>query len=348
MQLALAKNGPGTRRLALVERSRREPGPGEVRIHVAAAGICGSDRHLWQGSLPWVETAYPIWLGHEYAGTITEIGPEVDGSLLGARVTAEPSASCGRCEACRADRTNLCPERRFEAGGFAPSVVVDAHRLHVLPHALSTEAGALIEPLACAMHGLVHVAALAPGERCVVIGPGPLGILAALVAQSQAARTLLVGRPSSADRLHLASAAGVEATHELGPSEDPAAVREHLPGHGADLVVGCAGGAGTVRSGLALLRPGGRYLELALGSQPQPLDVDALVAREVRIQGAVGHRPASWREVISRIEHGSLAAEGLVRLITGRFPLASWQAAFEAAGDRAHVKVVIEPNREVS
>lgn len=344
-QPALAKTGPGASRFELRPRLGRAPGPGEVRIAIAATGICGSDLHLWRGSLPWVEKAYPMWLGHEYSGTVTEVGAGVDPTLHGARVTAEPSVSCGRCASCLRDRTNLCANRRFEAGGFAHSVVVERERVHVLPEALPLQAGTLIEPLACAVHGLVSVARLEAGERCVVIGPGSLGVLAAFAARSQGAAVVLVGRPSSRTRLELAKAAGIDATHELAEDEAGDAIRDRLNGHDADVVVGCAGGSGTLQAGMSLLRPGGRYLELGLGSRPQTLDLDAVVTSEATILGAVGHRPAEWHDVLSRIELGALPARSLGLLVTGRFPLRAWREAFEAAADRRHLKVVIEPNR---
>jgi L-iditol 2-dehydrogenase len=340
--LALAKVRAGPDAFELVERDEPEPGQGEVVLAVAAAGICGSDLHLLHGTLPLVEHAYPLWLGHEYAGTVAAVGPGVDTDLVGARVTAEPSAGCGRCTLCRGGRPNLCRERRFEAGGFASTLRVAADRLHRLPDHVPLTVGALVEPLACVHHGLGDLARLQPGERCVVIGPGPIGILAALLAEALGASALLVGRSTSRARLELARRLGLRHVAEAGRDDLHALVADLTDGDGADLVVG-AGGAGVLPAALDLLARGGRYVELALGSGATTVDLDRFTLREQQLLGSLGHTPASWRAVIDLLERRRLDPERLEGLVTKRYPLRAWRDAFAAAAGRGEGKVVLEP-----
>jgi L-iditol 2-dehydrogenase len=341
--LALAKVGPGADRLALLERARPSPAPHEVVIEVAVAGVCGSDLHLQRGTLTLVERRYPLWLGHEYAGTVVAAGRDVDHAWLGTRVTAEPSAGCGCCADCTDGHANLCRARRFDGGGFAARVAVPVSRVHALPEEVPFEVGALCEPLACVVHGLVEVARISPGDVCVVIGPGPVGLLTALVAQAHGARTVVVGRATSRARLHLARSLGLSGVIELR-SEDPHEhVRTLTRGRGADLVVGCAGGAGALALGLELIRARGAYLELALGSPPALVDPDAIAGREVRLTGSIGHTPAAWRRVLAMLGAGVLPVAPLARLATADFPLHDWARAFAAAADRTEGKVLIRP-----
>lgn len=339
---ALAKVAPGADRLELRDRATPSPAHDEVVIEVAAAGVCGSDLHLQRGTLPLVEKDYPVWMGHEYAGTIVAVGQGADPAWVGARVTAEPSAGCGACAMCTGGHANLCPMRRFDAGGFAAHVAVPVERLHRLPDDVPFEVGALAEPLACAVHGLIEVAHLNPGDLCVVIGPGPLGLLTALAAEAHGAVAVVVGRETSRPRLDLARSLELDAI-EIGPS-DPLAQLEGITGaRGADLVVGCAGGSGALATALAVVRPRGAYLELALGSAPALVHPDIIALRELRLMGSVGHTPTAWRRVMLMLGSGALPASKLAGLVTVSYPLSAWSAAFAAAAGRTEGKVLIRP-----
>ena len=340
---ALAKVAPGADRLELLERPTPSPAHGEVLIQVAAAGVCGSDIHLQRGTLPLVEKEYPVWMGHEYAGTVVAVGQGADPVWIGRRVTAEPSAGCGTCELCTSGHANLCPVRRFDAGGFAAHVTVPVERLHRLADDVPFEVGALAEPLACAVHGLIEVAHLDPGDVCVVIGPGPLGLLTALVAEAHGAVTVVVGRETSRLRLDLARSLDL-ATIEIGRS-DPLAQLERITGaQGADLVVGCAGGSGALATALAVVRPRGTYLELALGSAPALVHPDIIALRELRLMGSVGHTPTAWRRVMRMLGSGAVPVSKLAGLVTASYPLSEWSTAFAAAAGRGEGKVLLRPS----
>ena len=168
-----------------------EPGPHQVLVEVAAVGICGSDVHYFDhGRIADFVVREPLVLGHEASGTIRAVGSAVTDRAVGQRVAMEPQETCGRCRECQSGRYNLCPDVRFFAtppihGAFAQYVILEAHRAHPVPDSLSDEAAALIEPLSVGVWA-AQKAQIQPGDRVLVIGAGPVGLLCADVARARA------------------------------------------------------------------------------------------------------------------------------------------------------------------
>lgn len=240
-----------------------EPGPGELLVRVEAAGVCGTDRHLYRGEFP---CRPPVTLGHEFSGIVAAHGPGTAGPPIGTRVTCDPNIACGTCPPCRAGRVNLC-ERLVAIGihrdgGFADRAVIPAHRAFALPDTLDPLHGAFCEPLACCLHG-TDLAAIRAGERVAVLGGGVIGLLAVRLAALAGGRTLLVTRtPAKRD---LALGFGAEAT-----APGLAEARSLWPG-GADVVIECAGVPETVAAAPGLAARGGRVV--ILGVLPQGASV---------------------------------------------------------------------------
>lgn len=170
------------RRLQPAELEERSLQPHEARVAVAFCGICGSDLHLRPSE------AVPVGsvMGHELSGTVTEVGPAVKGFAVGDRVAVFPFAPCGECSSCARGDDHVCQQAAVTGlglgvnpGGYAESVVLDGSMLVSIPDELSFEHGALVEPLAVALHG-IEVGEAQPGDRCVVIGAGPIGVMTAL------------------------------------------------------------------------------------------------------------------------------------------------------------------------
>src|SRR3954452_11418575 len=168
------------------------PGPSQVLVEVAAVGICGSDVHYFEhGRIADFVVREPLVLGHEASGTIIALGSAVTDRIAGQRVALEPQETCGRCRQCQAGRYNLCPDVRFFAtppvdGAFAQYVVLDASRAHPVPDSLSDEAAALVEPLSVGVWA-GQKAGVQPGDRVLVSGAGPVGLLCADVARARGA-----------------------------------------------------------------------------------------------------------------------------------------------------------------
>ena len=173
------------------------PGPTQVLIEVAAVGICGSDVHYFDhGRIADFVVREPLVLGHEASGTIRAIGSAVTDREIGQRVALEPQETCGRCAQCLAGRYNLCPDVRFFAtppihGAFAQYVVLESHRAHPVPDELSDEAAALIEPLSVGVWAN-QKANVQPGDRVLITGAGPVGLVCADVARGEKERHLCI------------------------------------------------------------------------------------------------------------------------------------------------------------
>jgi L-iditol 2-dehydrogenase len=327
----LTKLAPGPGNVGLADRPEPSALDGHVVLDVAGAGICGTDLHIADGEY---ETVTPVTMGHEASGVVSEVGEGVDESWLGARVASETYFStCGECAFCRAGRPNLCPQRRSIGthvdGAFAPRLLVPLRNLHRLPDWLDLNPAALCEPLACVCHALLEPEpALQTGDDVLVTGPGPVGLLAAQVAQAIGGNVHVRGTPSDERRLAAAAELGLEMSTTDDPSVD------------ADVAIECSGSEAGMAAGLAAARRGGRHVQIGLAGKPVTLPFDLVCFHELRITSGFASTPSSWRKALE------LVAERRVRLeplLTEVVPLADWERAF--AGTRAGdgIKFVLDP-----
>jgi len=190
---ALVKTQKGKGFLELREVPEPVVKPGEVKIAIAACGICGTDVHVKHDEFPYWP---PVILGHEFAGTVVEVGPECRTAKIGQRVVAEPhNRACGVCYLCRTGNTQICAEKRSPGwgvdGGMAKYICYPEKLLHRLPDGMTFDQGAMVEPTANAVTDVIERAKIAAGDFAVVIGPGPIGLLAAMVARAAGATTLM-------------------------------------------------------------------------------------------------------------------------------------------------------------
>ncbi|MET0427344.1 MAG: alcohol dehydrogenase catalytic domain-containing protein [Microvirga sp.] len=319
------------------------PGAGRVTIAVAAAGICGSDIHAfeWTPGYGFMAAFMPVTLGHEFAGTVRAVGDGVTALAPGDRVTCWPTVACGDCAACSADRPQDCQGRRVVGlhadGAFAQQVVVPAANCRRLPDDVPLAVAALAEPLAVAVNA-VDVAEVGPGDRVVVLGPGPIGLSIAFVAQLRGATVLLAGLDDTA-RLDLARRIGIGGAVDLAGGSLEAAVR-HAFGGEADRVIEATGSARSVVEGLAVLRSGGVLVVAGIHSGSLDLDLTGFVRSKKQLRAAHDTTARAFDEAIRL-----LAAHGgaLAALITHRRPLAEAEAAFDLARSRQAMKVLLLP-----
>ncbi|MEV0112707.1 alcohol dehydrogenase catalytic domain-containing protein [Streptomyces sp. NPDC050844] len=333
---AIVIDEPGSHRL--VVGATPEPGPGEALVRVAAAGICMSDREVYDGHRDAAYVRYPVTPGHEWSGTVEAAGPGVGPALVGRKVVAEGFRACGTCERCRCGETSLCTggyaETGFtEPGAFADHVVVPARLLHFLRDDADLSAAALLEP-AAVIAGAVRAGRPRPGERIAVVGAGTLGLLAVqlLAASSPAELTVIDPR----------SERGAQAL-EFGASESltPTDTQGH---HGRfDLVVETAGAPTTAASSCLLARRGGRvvltgmFTPGATGIDPVHLSLSQLEVRSV-----FGAPSAAWSEAVRAFGLGLLDP---APLITHEFPLERFgeAVALVGGGDPKTGKVLLRP-----
>jgi L-iditol 2-dehydrogenase len=272
----------------LVDAAPAEPGAGEIQVRVGAVGICGSDLHYFsEGSIGDTPCKYPMVLGHEPAGVVSKAGPGVSGWSAGDRAALEPAIYCYHCEFCLTGHHNVCSNIRFlsmpqDPGFFREFVNLPAANLLPLPAGLSLEEGTLFEPLAVALHS-VKLAALEAGERVVVFGAGPIGLLTVAVLRLCGAGRIWAVEPVAARR-DLALKLGADA------AIDPAAVdpvRELLRetgGRGADLVIDCATRGESINQGIGAVRNAGRLVITGIPSAArEALDFHTMRRKELAV-----------------------------------------------------------------
>ncbi len=308
------------------------PARGDVLIRIEAAGICGTDRHLFHGEFPCTP---PVTLGHEFSGIVLDAGEAVD-IPQGARVACDPNDWCGRCAACLRGRVNLCDRNVATGihrdGGFAEYAVFPAHKAISLPADLDPLYGAFCEPLACTLHG-VDIGAPLPGERVLVIGGGVIGLLAVQLACLAGAETMLLTRhPAKRELAKMLGAAETAAT--------PGEAARIWP-QGADLTLECAGVPETVAEAPRLTCKGGRIV--ILGVLPQgltvPIEPFDLLFREIQLHFAFIN-PFTQARAAALISSGKVA---VAPLISRTIPLEAAAEAIAQPPAPGEVKVLVVP-----
>lgn len=344
---AIMKVAPGVGHVELRDVPEPTPKAGQVKIAVRAAGLCGTDLHILKDEF---RSWPPVVLGHEVAGEVVEVGEGVEGWQPGARVTTETYFSfCGTCKYCRAGHTNLCLNRRSIGsavnGGFTNYVVVPARNLHALPDHVPFDAGALTEPLACVVHAVTTTPTVSPGDVAVIAGPGAIGLLTLQVVKAAGATVVMLGTDRDQHRLALARDLGADHTVNV-QRDDPAPLLASLTdeGLGADVVYECSGAGPAAAQLLTLVRRRGRYVQIGLFGKPVAWDLDQLCFKEIVATGSNASIPAAWSKAVSLIASGKVRTDAL---ITHRFPVTQWEAAFATFEDGTGVKAILTPVEEV-
>ena len=274
------------REIALVELEKPVPGPGEALIRIKTAGICGSDIGAFRGTNSLV--SYPRVIGHELAGIIESI-PEDNpkGFKMGDKVIVDPYLYCGDCYPCSIGRTNCCTSLKVLGvhvdGGMAEYFCHPANMLVKMPDDMSWTDAAMAEPLTISLHG-IHRGGLKAGEYCAIIGAGPIGLLAAMIAQAYDAHAILIDLVQ--ERLDFARELGVEYVINSGTEDAEARVREITGGHMAQQVMECSGANAAVLSTLKLVSNAGRITLTGWPKNETPMPTDVITKKEVDIRGA--------------------------------------------------------------
>jgi len=327
------------RRIELQEMRAPAIARHEARIRVHAAGVCGTDLAIYDGDYP---VPLPLVLGHEWVGTVEEVGDERDRGWIGRRVVGEINdhyAAIGReplCAACAAGLPTHCQNRTVmgivsHSGAFAERAAAPTANLRAVPAAMSDEAAIFLEPLAAALQTFA-MTPLKRGESVVILGCGRLGVLVALAAKALGGEILaFADRPEYGD---LAQRVGIEARTERTADEIAEAVAESTNGLGADVVVEATGSPDGLALALDCVRPRGT---IALKSTPgfpvERFDLTRVVVNEVRLQGS---RCGQFNEAIQFWERHRPPLE---RLIVAEFPLAGIAEAIAQAHQPGKVLV---------
>ncbi|MBI5830910.1 MAG: zinc-dependent alcohol dehydrogenase family protein [Armatimonadetes bacterium] len=328
---------PGQARV--VELTEPPCGPGQARVAVAWCGVCGTDVHILHGGF---RADYPLTPGHEFSGTVVEVGAGVTDLAVGDRVTIDPNIVCGACAYCRRGLVHLCERLTAvgvnQPGGFAERCVVPVAQAYRLPESVSFEQAACCEPLACCVHG-VDRAAIAPGERVLVVGAGPIGLLMAQLARVAGAALVAVADPVAAKR-DLALSLGADLA--IDPAiDDVARVARAAMGIGPDVVFECVGRADTVLTALSSARRGGRVV--LFGVCPKEAEVALrpyeVFLNELTVMGSYIN-PFTHQRALELLAGGRVRVEPL---ISHRFGLEQFGEALAVAGSGQALKVLVGP-----
>lgn len=344
-QLALVKTRRGEGFLELREVPVPRPGPGEVLIEVKACGICGTDIHVLHDEFPYWP---PVILGHEFSGEIVELGPDVQRFRLGDRVVGEPhTLACGHCHLCRTGNLQICPDKRSPGwgidGAFTKYLKMPELLLHRLPDSVTSDVGAVVEPTANTVHDVVERARLEAGDLVVVLGPGPIGLLAGMVARAGGARHIvMVGTPADeALRLPKARQLGFETVLNLASDNPAEAVADLTDGLGADLVIECSGSPAAIASTVDLVRKKGRICAIGLtGKASVSFPWDKAASRVVDLIFNMSTSYTSWHRAITLIASGRVPAG---EVISHRLALQEWRLAFDEIEAQRALKILLIP-----
>ncbi len=337
----VAKVARGEGNVALIDVPEPRVTPGYVLIEVKAAGICGTDIHIYHDEF---KTNPPVIMGHEVAGLVAEVGENVDTCRPGDRVTSETYFYvCGKCQFCREGFINLCPGRRsigsWANGAFTRYLLVPQHNIHLLPPQVDEQAGALTEPLACCVHAL-ELTRVEPADTVVVSGPGAIGLLMAQTVKAAGARLIVLGAAPDEARLETARQLGADFVFNVQEVDTGAVIREMTGGLGADVVFECAGAAPSALNCLDLVRRQGRYAQVGLFGKPITWDLDQVCYKELQVSGSNASVPSAWRKAINLLAAGQVQTRPLISNV---LPITEWQQAFNRFEARQGHKILLTP-----
>jgi alcohol dehydrogenase/L-iditol 2-dehydrogenase len=340
---ALVKYGRRDGEVEVRDVAEPEVAAGRVLIEVKAAGVCGSDLHMWRENHSWA-IKLPLVLGHEFCGTVAAVGEGVSGFAIGDRVACETAAEvCGQCVYCLSGNYNLCPNRlgygALADGAFTRYVNARPQILHRIPDNVPFEHAALTEPICVAYNALVEKTSMRPGDLVVIQGPGPIGIMALQMVRLRGAGTIVVlGTDVDKHRLEVAAELGAHHTVNIQREDASALVHSLGDGFGADLVVDCTGVSRALQQSMDLVRPNGRITKIGWGPQPLNFSLDPIVAKAVTLQGSFSHTYPTWERVLGLLSTGQI---NLDPVIGGVYPLEEWEEGFHKMEEGASVKSVL-------
>jgi threonine dehydrogenase-like Zn-dependent dehydrogenase len=345
----------GADELFLRDKPTPVPGRAEVLVRIDAVAICATDLEIIhqgspasiQGGLPFNKNFTP---GHEYMGTVAALGPEVDEFAIGERITVEIHAGCGQCKRCRQGMYTSClnygkPEKGHRAngfttdGGFAEYAVNHINTLVHVPDAMSDAEATLVVTAGTSMYGLTELGGLVTGESIVVIGPGPIGLLAVAVAKALGASPVILTGTRNA-RLAIGKELGADRVVNINEEDAVAVVKQLTGGIGADYVVECAGSETTINQAIHMTNRGGKICLAAFPHDPVTTDIAHLVRNNIYLYGIRGEGRSATHRAMALMAEKRFDA---TRIHTHTFPLADLPTALRYARERVEdaIKVVV-------
>ena len=315
----------GPRDIRLDDVPEPEVRPGAVKVKVDWCGICGTDLHEYlagpifippPGSPhPITGETLPLTLGHEFAGSVVDVGDGVEGVSTGDAVAIEPVFRCGECPACLRGAPNLCEKLGFYGlmgggGGMSEYAVMPSYMIHRLPEGLSSEQGALVEPIAVGLRA-VRRARFEAGQSAVVFGGGPIGAVTVQCLKALGAGQIIVAEVAEA-RKYKAIEIGADVVIDPTEEDIVARVRELTGGEGADHSFDAAGIQATLSAALGATRKGGAVTIISIWEGPVRLNPNDIVLAELDVRGTICYTPEDFADTITMLRNGTISTEGII------------------------------------
>ena len=340
---ALVKHSPGEGNVDVREVPEPRCGDGRVKVEIAYCGICGTDIHVLHDTF---RNYPPVILGHEFAGTVVEIGRDVTGVELGTRIAGlgATAVTCGRCQYCLSGHFFFCPQRRGMGhgvdGAFTRFVVMRPDQLYRVPEGFSLEEAALSEPFAAVVQAVTELTPVRVGDVALVSGPGPIGLLCLKLLVAAGVKTIVAGALGDDTRLAAARRFGAAGAVNVSERSLAEAVREYTSGRGVDIAFECAGQEASVRGCLESLHPLGRYIQVGICGREIQFPIDLVFYKRLTLVGSFGYTAQTWDHMMR------IYAQGAVRfgeLISAKLPISEWRTGFDLCMKKQAIKVLMFP-----
>jgi L-iditol 2-dehydrogenase len=340
---ALVKHASGPGNVEILEVAEPPCLDHQVRVEVAFCGVCGTDIHVLHDTF---RNFPPVILGHEFSGTVVEVGRNVAGARLGERIAGlgATAVSCGECQYCQSGDFMFCLSRRGMGhgvhGALTRYVILRPDQLYRVPDHLPMEEAAMSEPFAAAIHAVTELTPTRIGDTALISGPGPIGLLCLKLLVAEGIKTVVVGVDGDNLRLETARRIGAADVINLKERSLSDAVREHTDGRGFDVAFECAGHPNSVRGCIEALRPLGKYTQVGICGCEVQFPFDQIFYKQLTVQGSICYTAKTWDRMMN------IFAQGRVRLndlVSTKLPISEWRKAFDLCMQKNAVKVLMYP-----
>jgi L-iditol 2-dehydrogenase len=340
---ALVKYAPGNGHVDILEVEEPSCGEDQVKVEIAYCGVCGTDIHVLHDTF---RNYPPVILGHEFSGTVVEVGRNVAGVSRGERIAGlgATAITCGQCQYCRSGYFIFCSNRRGMGhgvnGALAPYVVLRPDQLYRVPEGFALEEAALSEPFAAAVQAVTELTQVRIGDTALVSGPGPIGLLCLKLLVAEGVKTIVAGASGDDARLDAARRFGATAVVNVAERDLADAVREYTGGVGVDVAFECAGNASSVRACLDSLRPMGHYTQVGICGRDIQFPIDQIFYKQLTMRGSICYTAGTWDRMMK------IYAQGQVRLndlVSTKLPISEWRTGFDLCTEKKALKVLLYP-----
>jgi L-iditol 2-dehydrogenase len=340
---AVVKYASGEGNVDVLDVEEPSCGENQVKLEVGYCGVCGTDIHVLHDTF---RNYPPVILGHEFSGTVVEVGRNVSSVQRGDRVTGlgATAVTCGECTYCRSGYFMFCPKRRGMGhgvnGALTRYVVMRPDQIYRIPDGFSREEAALSEPFAAAVQAVTEVTTVRIGETVLVSGPGPIGLLCLKLLVAGGIKTIVAGTVGDDDRLEAARRMGASAIVNVSEQKLSDFISEETHGIGVDIAFECAGNPSSVRGCLESLRPLGAYTQVGICGREIQFPIDQVFYRQLTIRGSVCYTARTWDRMMRIYEQGRIRLNDLV---STKLPISEWRTAFDLCRDKKAIKVLMYP-----